>query len=139
MSGYKHIERCIGSYIGKRYKKIVEVGSGENFTSALIIKEMGGSVLCIDIKPISSQDGIDVAIDDIQSPDLHLYQGSDCIYAVRPGIEMMPDLIRVATAVGADLLVYHLGCEIYEEGGEIINCGVILRRYVRSQKEKRVD
>lgn len=139
MRGYKHIEQCIGLYIGKRYKNIVEVGSGDNITSASIIRDMGGSILCIDIKPISSRNGLDVAIDDIHSPDLQLYQEADCIYAVRPGIEMMPDLIRIATTVGADLLVYHLGCEIYADGGEIINCGVILRRYVRSQKEKRVD
>ncbi|MBR1368084.1 hypothetical protein RJ53_00675 [Methanocalculus chunghsingensis] len=139
MSGYKHIEQCIGRYIGKKYNKTVEVGSGENFTAAIILKEMGRSVLCIDIKPISGPDEIDVAIDDVEKPNFHLYQEADCIYAIRPGIEMMPDLIRVATVVGADLLVYHLGCEIYADGGEIINCGVILRRYVRSQKEKRVD
>jgi len=65
------------------------------------------------------------------SPDEELYRRADLIYAIRPGVEMVPALIALASRTGADLLVYHLGNEIYGDGGEIIDCGVILHRYHR--------
>ncbi|MCP1663220.1 MAG: hypothetical protein D5R99_04280 [Methanocalculus sp. MSAO_Arc1] len=137
MNGYKHIEETIGRYIGGNYKKTVEVGFGGRFTAASIICGMGGSVLCTDIRPFTSSGGIPTAVDDIDDPDISLYKGSDCIYAIRPGIEMIPGLLALAERVGSDLLVYHLGNEIYENGGEIIDCGVILHRYYASEREER--
>ncbi|MDO8841322.1 MAG: UPF0146 family protein [Methanocalculus sp.] len=139
MSGYKHIEENVGRFIGKRYRRVVEIGYGGNIVAALMIRSMGASVLCIDIRPFKTTEQIRSAVDDISNPDLRLYRGADCIYAIRPGVEMMPDLLAIAEATGSDLLVYHLGCEIYESGGEIIDCGVILHRYYPLQKEKRVD
>jgi hypothetical protein len=44
---------------------------------------------------------------------------------------MVPSLIDLARAIGCDLIVYHLGNEIYEDGGEIIDCGPVLHRYYR--------
>lgn len=134
MSGYKHIEEAIGTFIGMRYRRCVEVGYGGNLVAASIIQRRGGSILCVDRKPFPPAGTIRTAVDDITDPDLRLYRGSDCIYAIRPGIEMMPDLIELAANVRSDLLIYHLGCEIYQDGGERIDCGVILHRYCAKQK-----
>jgi len=78
-----------------------------------------------------------VARDDVFSPDTGLYQGADLIYAIRPGVEMVPALIALAERTGADLLVYHLGNEVYGTGGEIVDCGVILRRYHSGNRTKK--
>jgi hypothetical protein len=58
-----------------------------------------------------------------------LYEGADVIYAIRPAIEMVPPLLALAQEINSDLLVYHLGFELYENGGERIDCGVLLHRY----------
>ena len=129
MGSYKRIERLIGDYIRKTYRCVVEVGVGENPGAALMIRDAGIPVRVTDIRPLPSMDGIRVVQDDIFSPDEGLYRGADLIYAIRPGVEMVPPLIALATRVDADLLVYHLGNEIYGGGGEIIDCGVILHRY----------
>jgi uncharacterized UPF0146 family protein len=79
-------------------------------------------------------------IDDVFSPDISRYEGADIIYAIRPAIEMIPPLITLAQRVNCDLIVYHLGFESYGNGGEIIDCGVILYRYFRRQNpSNRVD
>lgn len=53
---------------------------------------------------------------------------------------MIPPLIALAEKTGCDLLVYHLGFEIYGAGGERIDCGVTLHRMRGDQKpSKSVD
>ena len=137
MGSYKHIERLIGDYIRKNYRCAVEVGVGENPGAALMIRDAGIPVRVTDIRPISSADGIPVVKDDIFSPDERLYQGVDLVYAIRPGVEMVPPLIALAETVDADLLVYHLGGEVYGTGGELIDCGVVLHRYHASGNVKK--
>jgi hypothetical protein len=129
MGQYKRIEHLIGEYISRNYRFPVEVGAGRNLAAALVIRDAGIPVRCTDIRPIPPGDGIPVVQDDIFSPDEVLYRGADLIYAIRPGVEMVPALIALAERTGADLLVYHLGNEIYGNGGEIVDCGVILHRY----------
>jgi hypothetical protein len=139
MGAHKHIERCIGAYIASRYQSAAEIGTGSNFTAALLIREAGGRVLCTDIRSPPDNPGVAFCNDDIFSPDLSLYTGCDVIYAIRPGEEMLPALIRLAGLLNVDLLVYHLGFEGFGRGGEIIDCGVILHRYHRAQNpSKRV-
>ncbi|WP_292519723.1 UPF0146 family protein [Methanoculleus sp.] len=126
MCHYKRIERSIGEYIANHYRKAVEVGIGNNPEAARLIAAAGALMLCTDIRPGIRHDGLTVVTDDIFEPDLRLYAGADLIYAVRPGVEMVPSLIALAGRVNCDLLVYHLGCEIYEDGGEIVDCGPAL-------------
>jgi uncharacterized protein len=126
---YKRIERLIGEYVARTYRCVVEVGAGENLVAARIIRDAGVPIRCIDIKPMPGKQGIPVALDDVFSPDEGLYRGADLILAVRPGVEMVPPLIALAERIEADLLVYHLGNEVYGSGGELIDCGVILHRY----------
>ncbi|HMA04367.1 MAG TPA: UPF0146 family protein [Methanomicrobiales archaeon] len=129
MGPYKRIERLIGDYIRGNYHCVVEVGVGQNPVSALRIRDAGIPIRCTDIRPMPFPGGPEVVRDDIFTPDMSLYTGADIIYSIRPGVEMIPPLIALAERVNADLIVYHLGNEIYGDGGEIIDCGVILHRY----------
>lgn len=132
MGSYKHIETCIGEYIVMHYTSAVEAGIGKNVTAAQIIHDAGLSIRCTDIRDMAVPGWLPFRIDDIFSPDISWYKGVDLIYAVRPAIEMIPPLIALARAVNCDLLVYHLGFESYGNGGEKIDCGVILHRYFES-------
>ncbi|MDD1660781.1 MAG: hypothetical protein LUQ62_06210, partial [Methanomicrobiales archaeon] len=133
MSPYKRIERQIGEYIAARYHRVVEVGIGNAPEAARVIAAAGRRVTATDIRP-SSADGIEVIRDDIFTPGVELYRGADLLYAIRPGVEMVPPLVALARRVNADLLVYHLGNEIYGDGGELLDCGVVLHRYYAAQK-----
>ncbi len=138
MSGHKRIERNIGEFIAARYREAVEIGIGNNPDAARIVAAAGALRRCTDIRPGLSHEGLSVTVDDIFEPDPALYAGADVLYAVRPGIEMIPPLIELARRVDADLLVYHLGFEIYEDGGEIVDPRIILRRYHRRRDQKSV-
>ncbi|MDD1693338.1 MAG: hypothetical protein LUQ71_01305 [Methanoregula sp.] len=134
MGSYKHIETCVGRYIAGHYTSAVEVGVGRNPDAAEIIHAAGIPVRCTDVRALSLPEGIVFTIDDVFEPDLSFYQGADVIYAIRPAVEMVPSLISLAERAGCDLLVYHMGFEIYGNGGERIDCGVLLHRYVRGSK-----
>lgn len=129
MPSYKRIERLIADYINQRYRRVVEIGVGGNPEVARRLAASGAAVLCTDMKEISGSEGLETAIDDIFSPSIERYRGAELLYSLRPGVEMIPPMIRLARAINSDLLVYHLGCEIYGDGGDLIDCGVILHRY----------
>jgi uncharacterized UPF0146 family protein len=140
MGAYKRIERQIGEYIAARYRNVAEVGVGGNFEAARFVCDAGVRVVCTDIRAPAADPGVPFAVDDVFSPDLELYRGADLIYSVRPAVEMVPPLIGLAKTAGCDLIVYHLGFEVYGDGGETIECGVTLHRYVRGQNPlKSVD
>ena len=134
MGPYKRIERLIGDYIKRNYRCAVEIGVGENLVAARVLRDAGVSVCCTDIRPVPSEPGIPVVQDDVFCPRESLYTGADLLYAIRPGVEMVPPLIALAGRTGADLLVYHLGNEIYGTGGVLVDCGVILHRYYSREK-----
>jgi uncharacterized UPF0146 family protein len=133
MGAHKHIERCIGAWIASRYHSAAEVGAGNNFIAAVILRDAGVKVFCTDIQRPRITEDIPFFIDDVFCPDISLYQGVEVIYSIRPGEEMMPALIRLARHLDVDLLIYHLGFEGYGRGGEIIDCGVTLHCYHKSQ------
>jgi len=140
MGDYKHIEKCVGNYIASHYTRAIEVGIGRNDVAAKIVSSTGALMRCTDVKAPGISGGLPFFLDDIFSPDDSLYTGAEVIYAIRPAPEMIPPLIRLAERINADLIVYHLGFESYDNGGEIIDCGVLLHRYHRHQKpSNRVD
>jgi len=140
MDEYKHIETCIGRYIAGNYSRAVEVGIGRNTEAAQIVSGAGKLLCSTDIKKMPVPEDLFFTIDDIFSPDISLYRKADVIYAIRPAIEMIPPLIGLAEIVNCDLIVYHLGFESWGNGGEKIDCGVVLHRYYRHQNpSKRVD
>jgi len=134
MGSYKHIETCIGEYIAKHYTRTVEVGIGKNTETACMLLDSGASVRCIDVMDVEVPERLCFALDDIFSPDISLYEGADLIYAIRPAIEMIPPLLSIARTINCDLIVYHLGFESYGNGGEKIECGVLLHRYYKASE-----
>ena len=133
MENHKGIEEAIYRHLTRypKNKRIIEVGIGKNPYIAQKLRAEGYCIKASDIK-ISLQDcGFQFQSDDIFEPDLDFYKDADLIYSIRPGIEMMPALIDLAKKTGCELIVYHLGNEIYQNGGEIIDCGVILHRYFK--------
>jgi uncharacterized UPF0146 family protein len=134
MGSYKHIENCVGRYIAGHYASPVEVGVGNNPGAAAVIHAAGIPVRCTDIRDRTVPEGIRFRVDDVFEPDVSFYEGADAVYAIRPAIEMVPPLIALAERLGCDLLVYHLGFETYGNGGERIDCGVVLHRYVRGSE-----
>jgi uncharacterized UPF0146 family protein len=134
MGSYKHIETCIGGYIAKHYADTVEVGIGKNTDAAFIILNGGARFRCTDIKDPGISERLCFTIDDIFSPYISLYRGADLIYAIRPAVEMIPPLLVLARTTNCDLIVYHLGFECYGNGGEKIDCGVLLHRYFKASE-----
>jgi uncharacterized UPF0146 family protein len=134
MGSYKHIETCIGEYIAKHYTNTVEVGIGKNMDAARILVDTGARVRSTDVKDIIVPEWLCFTIDDVFSPDISLYKGADVIYAIRPAIEMIPPLLALARTINCDLIVYHLGFECYGNGGERIDCGVLLHRYYKASE-----
>jgi len=140
MDEYKHIETCIGRYIADNYTHAVEVGIGKNPEAAQALSGAKKLLRATDIKKMPVPGDLAFIVDDVFSPDISLYQEADVIYAIRPAIEMIPPLIILAREVNCDLIVYHLGFESYGNGGEKIDCGVVLHRYFQRQNpSKRVD
>ncbi len=131
MGSYKHIETCVGEYIARHYANAVEVGIGHNMDAAKVLHDAGISIRVTDIKDLPVPGWLRFRKDDIFSPDLPFYTGAGVIYSIRPAVEMIPPLISLAQEVNADLLVYHLGFESYGDGGERIDCGVVLHCYFR--------
>ncbi len=129
MGSYKHIETCIGEYIAGHYRNAIEVGIGRNTTAAQIVHDAGVHIRCTDIRDLGVPAWLTFRTDDVFQPEPGLYEGADVIYAIRPAIEMVPPLVALARAINCDLLVYHLGFELFEDGGERIDCGVLLHRY----------
>ena len=129
MGDYKHIETSIGKYIASNYTRAIEVGIGRNEEAAKIVSTAGALIRCTDVKTPGVSGSLPFSQDDIFSPDDSLYTGAEVIYAIRPAPEMIPPLIELARRINADLIVYHLGFESYENGGEIIDCGILLHRY----------
>ena len=134
MGSYKHIETCIGEYIAHHYRDAVEVGIGRNMTAAKVVHDAGVHIRCTDIRQIHVPAWLTFRVDDVFSPELGMYDGADVVYSIRPAIEMIPPLVALSRAINADLLVYHLGFETYEDGGERIDCGVLLHRYHKASE-----
>jgi uncharacterized UPF0146 family protein len=134
MGSYKHIETCIGEYLANHYTNAIEVGIGKNTEAARILHEAGVRFRCMDIRDMSVPEYLSFTIDDIFSPAASLYYGAEVIYAIRPAIEMIPPLLALAKMIQCDLIVYHLGFETYENGGEKIDCGVLLHRYFKASE-----
>jgi uncharacterized UPF0146 family protein len=133
MGSYKHIEQAAGTYIAAHYSRAIEAGIGTNTVAAELLAESGALLRCTDVRDVALPAHLGFSKDDIFEPDLSLYAGADVLYAIRPAIEMIPPLVAIARAINCDLLVCHLGFELYGNGGERIalNGGVTIHRYVQ--------
>jgi uncharacterized protein len=131
MDSYKHIENSVAGYLVSHYCRAVEIGIGRNTHAAECLSQAGVLLRSTDVKSQKIPPRLNFTLDDVFEPDLSLYQGADVIYSIRPAPEMVPPMIDIARAVNCDLIVCHLGFETYGNGGEKIDCGVMLHRYYR--------
>lgn len=92
-------------YIITNYKdvsKIVEVGVGNFPRVALTLQEhLNMDIIMTDIKPYHPM----VTVDDINDPDLDIYNGASLIYSIRPPEELQNSIKYVADKVGADIII----------------------------------
>ncbi len=130
MAPHKSIEQDVAEYIVLHYRRAVEIGPGRTFTAARILHNSGRLLTAVDIHPCTAPPGVPFVQDDIWNPLPAHYTGADVLYAIRPGYEILPSIIRLGKEIGADVIVYHLGFETWGDGGEIIRAGqIFLHRY----------
>jgi uncharacterized UPF0146 family protein len=107
-------------YITGKYDDAVEIGIGHFPDVALALKGKGVKVLATDIKQFQ-YGGLKVVVDDVTEPDLSLYNRVHVIYALRPPMELVPYMVRLAKAVSTDLIVKPLASEY--PGGQLTGSG----------------
>jgi hypothetical protein len=112
--------KALIDYIARRYACAAEIGVGHFPHVALALAGADVQVFATDIKTFRHK-GLKVIVDDITQPDLSLYAGLNLIYSLRPPLELVPYMQRLARAVAADLIVKPLASEY--PGGELTRKG----------------
>jgi uncharacterized UPF0146 family protein len=93
-----------------RYRRAVEIGFGGIADVALALQERGVEVSCGDTRRFSTE-GLCVFVDDVTAPTLSFYGHAEVLYAVRPPLELVPYIWRVARTVSADMIIKPLSSE----------------------------
>jgi uncharacterized protein len=107
-------------FIAEHYHSAMEIGIGWYPDVALALMARGIRVRATDIdpRPLGNLDSVQ---DDITRPCLRHYQGFDLYYAVRPPLELVPYLKRLADHQGVDLVIKPLQAEF--PGGRLVQKG----------------
>ena len=96
-------------YLSCNYKKVAEIGIGLYPRVALALEARGLQVTATDIQPEFM--GVPVEFDDVRAPRLDLYESAQVIYAVRPPLELLPSLKKLANKLAVDLVIKPLAGE----------------------------
>jgi len=107
-------EFILNNYSGK----VVEVGIGNHTKIAEFLAERGLEVVATDV--IERGTKVDFFVDDIQNPNLRIYEGAELIYSIRPPPEIFNAIISLAKRIDADCIIKPLYGE-HPGGGELIN------------------
>ena len=100
-------------------EKIVEIGVGSAPWTLLNLRKLLPKtiLLAIDVDQDSIMKlrelGLNAEIDDILNPRIELYQKSNLIYSIRPPMELINPMAKVAEKVGADILIFPLSEDSY--------------------------
>jgi len=100
-------------------EKIVEIGVGSAPWVLLNLRKLLPKtiLLAIDVDQDSIMKlrelGLNAEIDDILDPRIELYQKSNLIYSIRPPMELINPMAKVAEKVGADILIFPLSEDSY--------------------------
>ena len=100
-------------------EKIVEIGVGSAPWTLLNLRKLLPKtiLLAVDVDQDSIMKlrelGLNAEIDDILNPRIELYQKSNLIYSIRPPIELINPMSKVAERVGADILIFPLSEDSY--------------------------
>ena len=119
METCRRIEGLV-EFIAERYADAAEIGIGHFPDVAFALSNRGVNIFATDIRPFNHK-GIKVIVDDITMPDLYLYSGLDLIYSMRPPLEMVPYMVRLAKTISADLIVKPLSSEYIDGWRSIRN------------------
>lgn len=101
-------------FVRSRYgnaHRIVEIGVGRHFVVVERLAEAlpATEILATDKDPdclrTVGPGRVRAVADDVEFPSLPLYEGAALLYSIRPPLELLPALKRLAASVGADLLV----------------------------------
>ena len=100
-------------------EKIVEIGVGLAPWTLLNLRKLLPKTILLAID--TDQDsimrlrelGLNAEVDDITNPRIELYQESSLIYSIRPPMELINPMARVAEKVGADALILPLSEDSY--------------------------
>jgi uncharacterized protein len=101
-------------------RKIVEIGVGHRIDVAERVSQAlpRAEVLVTDKDESwvrSRKSGrIRAIADDVMFPSLNLYQGASLVYCLHPPGEILPALEKLASGIGADLLVVPISDELHE-------------------------
>ena len=100
-------------------EKIVEIGVGSAPWTLLNLRKLLPKtiLLAVDVDQDSIMKlrelGLNAEIDDILNPRIELYQKSNLIYSIRPPMELINPMSKVAEKVGADILIFPLSEDSY--------------------------
>jgi len=109
--------KVLGEYIARNYRgKVVEVGVGSYYEVAEFLKERGFEVITTDVTPRRRE----TLKDDVNRPNLKIYEGASLIYSIRPPYEIQRSIVELAKKVGCDAIILPLKGEVIE-GGKLVN------------------
>jgi hypothetical protein len=107
----------LAEYIAGRYGHAVEIGIGLFPDVAFALLKRGVRVFATDIRQFHYS-GLKVIVDDIMEPDLSVYTALDLIYSLRPPLELVPYMVRLARQLSTVLIIKPLTSE--HPGGQLI-------------------
>lgn len=109
----------------RRARRVVEVGAGERFETALAAAALGPRVVVSDIdeRVRRAPPPLEPIVDDVTRPVLARYGETDLVVAVRPPEELQLAIARLARSLGADLAMRPLK----DEWADVSSC---YRRFV---------
>ena len=93
--------------------KVVEIGAG--FEDG-VLSRLGPSAFATDIEERRLGSRLALA-DDIFYPRKEIYEGAVLLYSIRPPIELQMAIGRLASKIGADVLIRPIGDEVAELPG----------------------
>ena len=120
METYRRVEE-LAEYIANRCRKSAEIGIGHFPDLAFALTAKGVDVFATDIIPFFYE-GLRVVVDDITRPDISLFNGVDLIYSMRPPLELVHYMDRLASRLSAVLIIKPLSSE-FIDGRQAVRYG----------------
>ncbi|MEM1570128.1 MAG: UPF0146 family protein [Candidatus Bathyarchaeia archaeon] len=110
----------IVEFIALKYgysSKIVEIGVGFQFDVAIALKKRlpNTLIVVVDVNPNAVEEArrlsLTAYVDDVQKPNMKIYEGTSLLYAIRPPPELIPCIRRIAEKIKCPLIIRLLSGE----------------------------
>jgi len=103
-------------------KKIIELGIGFNVDVLLSLQEKlpETTIIAVDssqevVEAINTEFGIKAILDDITKPNYQIYYNADLLYSIRPPLELVSPMIKLAKKIKTPLIIRPLSSELPDE------------------------